>query len=72
MMADNVQYSQICGIFGEEPEDRLDPEDLPSVSGLEFQPKENTMVIVDKSGVHHLEVQCYHCPNAMSPDIQMF
>ncbi|KAG2144059.1 hypothetical protein BD769DRAFT_1625689 [Suillus cothurnatus] len=30
------------------------------------------MVIVDKSGVHHLEVRCCHCPNAMSPDIQMF
>ncbi|KAG2138240.1 hypothetical protein BD769DRAFT_1626644 [Suillus cothurnatus] len=29
------------------------------------------MVIVDKSRVHRLEVQCCHCPNAMSPDIQM-
>jgi len=57
---------------GEEPEDRLDPEDLPCVSGPEFQPNENTMVIVDKSRVHHLEVRCCHCPNAMSPDIQMF
>jgi hypothetical protein len=57
---------------GEEPEDRLDPEDLPSVSGPEFQLKENTIVIVDKSGVHRLEVRCCHCPNAMSPDIQMF
>jgi len=57
---------------GEEPEDRLDPEYLPSVSGPKFQPKENTMVIVDKSGVHCLKVQCCHCPNAMCPDIQMF
>ncbi|KAG2094377.1 uncharacterized protein F5147DRAFT_747813 [Suillus discolor] len=30
------------------------------------------MVIVDKSGVHRLEVRCCECPNAMSPDIQMF
>ncbi|KAG1817184.1 uncharacterized protein BJ212DRAFT_1270831 [Suillus subaureus] len=30
------------------------------------------MVIIDKSGVHCLEVQCCDCPNAMSPDIQMF
>jgi hypothetical protein len=57
---------------GDEPEDQLDPEDLPSVSGPEFQPKENTMVIIDKSGVHRLEVRCCDCPNAMSPDIQMF
>ena len=57
---------------GDEPEDQLEPEDLPSVSGPEFQPKENTMVIVDKSGVHRLEVRCCDCPNAMSPDIQMF
>ncbi|KAG1867096.1 hypothetical protein C8R48DRAFT_747493 [Suillus tomentosus] len=56
----------------DEPEDLLEPEDLPFVSGPEFQPKENTMVIVDKSGVHHLEVRCCECPNAMSPDIQMF
>ncbi|KAG1723627.1 hypothetical protein EDB19DRAFT_1915992 [Suillus lakei] len=41
---------------GDEPEDQLDPEDLPSVSGPKFQLKENTMVIVDKSGVHCLEV----------------
>ncbi|KAG2136095.1 uncharacterized protein EDB93DRAFT_1106965 [Suillus bovinus] len=40
---------------GDEPEDQLEPEDLPSVSGPEFQPKENTMVIVDKSEVHRLE-----------------
>jgi hypothetical protein len=38
----------------DEPEDQLEPEDLPFVSGPEFQPKENTMVIVDKSGVHSL------------------
>ncbi|KAG2091180.1 uncharacterized protein F5147DRAFT_748145 [Suillus discolor] len=56
----------------DEPEDLLEPEDLPFVSGPEFQPKENTMVIVDKSGVHRLEVRCCECPNAMSPDIQMF
>ena len=49
---------------GDEPEDQLEPEDLPSVSGPEFQPKENTMVIVDKSGVHRLEVRCCDCPNA--------
>ncbi|KAG2057244.1 hypothetical protein BDR06DRAFT_980938 [Suillus hirtellus] len=55
----------------DEPEDLLEPEDLPFVSGSEFQPKENTMVIVDKSGVHRLEVRCCECPNAMSPDIQM-
>ncbi|KAG1734430.1 uncharacterized protein EDB91DRAFT_1238429 [Suillus paluster] len=30
------------------------------------------MVIVDKSGVHRLEVRCCDCPDAMSPDIQMF
>ncbi|KAG1728213.1 hypothetical protein EDB19DRAFT_1897411 [Suillus lakei] len=30
------------------------------------------MVIVDKSGVHCLKVRCCDCPNAMSPDIQMF
>ncbi|KAG1784678.1 uncharacterized protein HD556DRAFT_1435379 [Suillus plorans] len=30
------------------------------------------MVIVDKYGVHRLEVRCCDCPNAMSPDIQMF
>ncbi|KAG2154495.1 uncharacterized protein EDB93DRAFT_1248296 [Suillus bovinus] len=40
---------------GDEPEDQLEPEDLPSVSGPEFQPKENTMVIINKSGVHRLE-----------------
>ncbi|KAG1903601.1 uncharacterized protein F5891DRAFT_1127066 [Suillus fuscotomentosus] len=56
----------------DEPEDLLEPEDLPFVSRPEFQPKENTMVIVDKSGVHRLEVRCCECPNAMSPDIQMF
>ena len=56
----------------DEPEDQIEPEDLPSVSGPEFQPKENTMVIVDKSGVHCLQVRCCDCPNAMSPDIQMF
>jgi hypothetical protein len=56
----------------DEPEDRLQPEDLPFASGPKFQPKENTMVIVDKSGVHRLEVRCCDCPNAMSPDIQMF
>ncbi|KAG1851351.1 hypothetical protein DFJ58DRAFT_842233 [Suillus subalutaceus] len=39
----------------DEPKDQLEPEDLPSVSGPEFQPKENTMVIIDKSGVHHLQ-----------------
>ncbi|KAG1783468.1 hypothetical protein EV702DRAFT_1176575 [Suillus placidus] len=45
-----------CNLFEEdEPEDQLEPEDLPFVSGPEFQPKENTMVIVDKSGVHRLE-----------------
>jgi len=56
----------------DEPKDQLEPEDLPSVSGPEFQLKENTMVVVDKSGVHRLEVRCCYCPNAMSPDIQMF
>ncbi|KAG1738323.1 uncharacterized protein EDB91DRAFT_1249240 [Suillus paluster] len=56
----------------DEQEDHFEPEDLPSVSGPEFQPKENTMVIVDKSGVHRLKVQCCDCPDAMSPDIQMF
>ncbi|KAG1804027.1 hypothetical protein EV424DRAFT_1474522 [Suillus variegatus] len=30
------------------------------------------MVIVDKSGVHRLEVRCCECLNAMSLDIQMF
>ncbi|KAG1830510.1 hypothetical protein DFJ58DRAFT_719625 [Suillus subalutaceus] len=30
------------------------------------------MVIIDKSGVHHLQVRCCDCPNAMSPDLQMF
>ncbi|KAG2066363.1 hypothetical protein BDR04DRAFT_1130030 [Suillus decipiens] len=30
------------------------------------------MVIIDKSGVHHLKVRCCHYPNAMSSDIQMF
>jgi hypothetical protein len=40
----------------EESEGWLDPKDLPSVLGPEFQPKENTMVIVDKSGVHRLKV----------------
>ncbi|KAG2129240.1 uncharacterized protein EDB93DRAFT_1243435 [Suillus bovinus] len=29
------------------------------------------MVIVDKSGVHHLEVRCCDCSNTMSPDIQI-
>ncbi|KAG1815381.1 hypothetical protein EV424DRAFT_1473152 [Suillus variegatus] len=48
-----------------------EPEDLPFVSGPKFQPKENTMVIFDKSGVHRLEVRCCECPNVMSPDIQM-
>ncbi|KAG2137902.1 uncharacterized protein EDB93DRAFT_1106518 [Suillus bovinus] len=57
---------------GDGPEDQLEPEDLPSVSGPEFQPKENTMVIIDKSGVHRLEVRCCDCPNTMSLDIQMF
>ncbi|KAG1722960.1 uncharacterized protein EDB91DRAFT_1255823 [Suillus paluster] len=56
----------------DEQEDHFEPEDLPSVSGPEFQPKENTMVIIDKSGVHRLEVRCCDCPDAMSPDIQMF
>ncbi|KAG1776256.1 hypothetical protein EV702DRAFT_1180067 [Suillus placidus] len=52
-----------CNLFEEdEPEDQLEPEDLPF---------ENTMVIVDKSGVHRLEVRCCDCPNAMSPDIQL-
>ncbi|KAG1837265.1 hypothetical protein F4604DRAFT_1692376 [Suillus subluteus] len=57
---------------GDEHEDQLEPEDLPFVSGPEFQPKENTMVIIDKSGVHRLEIRCCDCPNALSPDIQMF
>jgi hypothetical protein len=48
----------------DEPEDQLEPEDLPFVS--------NTMVIVDKSGVHRLEVRCCDCPNTTSLDIQMF
>ncbi|KAG1770770.1 hypothetical protein EV702DRAFT_1181574 [Suillus placidus] len=66
-------YKYRCNLFEEdEPEDQLEPEDLPFVSGPEFQPKENTMVIVDKSGVHRLEVLCCDCPNAMSPDIQLF
>ncbi|KAG2155980.1 uncharacterized protein EDB93DRAFT_1239103 [Suillus bovinus] len=30
------------------------------------------MVIIDKSGVHRLEVRCCDCPNTMSLDIQMF
>ncbi|KAG1869632.1 hypothetical protein F4604DRAFT_1881481 [Suillus subluteus] len=30
------------------------------------------MVIIDKSGVHCLEIRCCDCPNALSPDIQMF
>ncbi|KAG1886446.1 hypothetical protein F4604DRAFT_1877786 [Suillus subluteus] len=30
------------------------------------------MVIIDKSGVHRLEIRCCDCPNALSPDIQMF
>ncbi|KAG1725121.1 hypothetical protein EDB19DRAFT_1897823 [Suillus lakei] len=30
------------------------------------------MVIIDKSRVHRLEVRCCDCPNATSPDIQMF
>ncbi|KAG2071463.1 hypothetical protein BDR04DRAFT_1128093 [Suillus decipiens] len=29
------------------------------------------MVIIDKSRVHHLEVRCCHCPNALSSDIQL-
>ncbi|KAG1829734.1 hypothetical protein DFJ58DRAFT_719665 [Suillus subalutaceus] len=29
------------------------------------------MVIIDKSGVHRLQVRCCDCPNAMSPDLQM-
>ncbi|KAG1839346.1 hypothetical protein F4604DRAFT_1885303 [Suillus subluteus] len=57
---------------GDEHEDQLEPEDLPFVSGPEFQPKENTMVIINKSGVHRLEIRCCDCPNALSPDIQMF
>ncbi|KAG1879029.1 hypothetical protein F4604DRAFT_1880057 [Suillus subluteus] len=57
---------------GDEHEDQLEPEDLPFVLGPEFQPKENTMVIIDKSGVHRLEIRCCNCPNALSPDIQMF
>ncbi|KAG1889858.1 hypothetical protein F4604DRAFT_1673395 [Suillus subluteus] len=57
---------------GDEHEDQLEPEDLPFVLGPEFQPKENTMVIIDKSGVHRLEIRCCDCPNALSPDIQMF
>ncbi|KAG1729910.1 hypothetical protein EDB19DRAFT_1641624, partial [Suillus lakei] len=56
---------------GDKPEDQLEPEDLPSVLGPEFQPKENTMVIIDKSRVHCLEVRCCDCPNTTSPDIQM-
>ncbi|KAG1848672.1 hypothetical protein F4604DRAFT_1687633 [Suillus subluteus] len=74
MMANNVRPSQIGGICSKETEheDQLEPEDLPFVSGPEFQPKENTMVIIDKSGVHRLEIRCCDCPNALSPDIQMF
>ncbi|KAG1721824.1 uncharacterized protein EDB91DRAFT_1240275 [Suillus paluster] len=30
------------------------------------------MVIVNRSRVHQLEVRCCGCPDAMSPDIQMF
>ncbi|KAG1873170.1 hypothetical protein F4604DRAFT_1881000 [Suillus subluteus] len=30
------------------------------------------MVIIDKSGVHRLEIRCCDCSNALSPDIQMF
>ncbi|KAG1727897.1 hypothetical protein EDB19DRAFT_1941844 [Suillus lakei] len=73
-MANNVQaLTDRWDLFeGDEPEDQLDPEDLPSVSGPKFQPKENTMVIIDKSGVHRLEVRCCDCPNVTSPDIQMF
>jgi hypothetical protein len=56
----------------DESEDYLKPEDLLFVSRPKFQPKENTMVIINKSRVHRLDIQCCDCPNDMSPDIQMF
>ncbi|KAG2048993.1 hypothetical protein BDR06DRAFT_975581 [Suillus hirtellus] len=56
----------------DEPEDLLEPEDLPFVSGPEFQPKENTMVIVDKSRVHCLEAKdCVHLQTCPQPGINV-
>ncbi|KAG1854643.1 hypothetical protein F4604DRAFT_1883325 [Suillus subluteus] len=43
---------------GDEHEDQLKPEDLP------FVRRKTTMVIIDKSGVHRLEIRCCDCPNA--------
>ncbi|KAG1848649.1 hypothetical protein F4604DRAFT_1687616 [Suillus subluteus] len=69
MMANNVRPSQIGGICSKETntEDQLEPEDLPFVLGPEFQPKENTMVIIDKSGVHRLEIRCCELSQCVEP-----
>ncbi|KAJ8583966.1 hypothetical protein M405DRAFT_866611 [Rhizopogon salebrosus TDB-379] len=37
-----------------------------------LQPTKDTMVIVDRSGVHRLIVTCCECPDAQTADIQMF
>ncbi|KAG1721480.1 uncharacterized protein EDB91DRAFT_1256508 [Suillus paluster] len=66
-------FMDMLDVFKEdESNEPIEPEDIPSVSGPEFQPKENTTVIVDKSRVHRLEVRCCGCPDAMSLDIQLF
>ncbi|KAG1870786.1 hypothetical protein F4604DRAFT_1681662 [Suillus subluteus] len=74
MMANNVRPSQIGGICSKETNTKTSSslKICHLCRDPEFQPKENTMVIIDKSGVHRLEIRCCDCPNALSPDIQMF
>ncbi|KAG1884743.1 hypothetical protein F4604DRAFT_1919247 [Suillus subluteus] len=74
MMANNVRPSQIGGICSKEMNTKTSSslKICHLCRDPEFQPKENTMVIIDKSGVHRLEIRCCDCPNALSPDIQMF
>jgi hypothetical protein len=57
---------------GDEWEDEIDPDDAPSMSLPRLQPTKDTMVIVDRSGVHRLIVTCCECPEAQTADIQMF
>jgi hypothetical protein len=57
---------------GDEWEDEIDPDETPSGSVPRFQPTTNTMVIVDKSGVHRLMVTYCNCPDAEPPDVQLF
>jgi hypothetical protein len=57
---------------GDEWEDEIDPDEAPSSSVPRSQPTTNTMVIVDKSGVHRLMVTYCNCPDAEPLDIQLF